>query len=209
LERKFRNRAYFYGTMPRTKAFDEKVALEKAMLVFWKEGYHAASMEMLVEAMGISRSSFYDTFGDKKQLYLAALRLFQSQSQQQNAKTLAQSGPSPKAQITAVLQFSLEEALNDPDTKGCMMANATAEMATADADVYKFLKENACALESFFTQLIQLGQEIGQFNPAFDSATAANYLVNYIHGMRLVCKTKPDPQKMRQGLELVLAGLCK
>jgi TetR/AcrR family transcriptional regulator, transcriptional repressor for nem operon len=195
--------------MPRVKEFDEKIALEKAMQVFWKEGYHAASMEVLVNAMGISRSSFYDTFGDKKQLYLAALKLFQSQSQQQNAKVLAQSAHSPKAQITTVLQLSLEEALSDPETKGCMMANATAEMATSDPDVCSLLQNNNCALENFFIQLIKAGQSIGEFHSEIDPTAAANYLINYIHGMRLVSKTKPDPQKMRLGLELVLGGLCK
>ena len=59
--------------MARTKTFDPSVALEQAMAVFWLKGYEATSMQDLVEAMGINRASLYATFGDKRQLFLAAI----------------------------------------------------------------------------------------------------------------------------------------
>jgi TetR/AcrR family transcriptional regulator, transcriptional repressor for nem operon len=193
--------------MARAKAFDETVALEKAMQVFWKKGYNATSMEELVTAMGINRASLYDTFGDKKQLYLSALRRFQQNSQKQNATAVALGGHSPRAQLVAILEASLSEALQDPEQKGCMMANATAEMAVLDHDIYQFVRSNICTLEVFFEKLIQEGQAVGEFKAALDPAVAANFLINYVHGMRLVSKTKPDPIRMQQGLKLALNGL--
>ncbi|HEU4769480.1 MAG TPA: helix-turn-helix domain-containing protein, partial [Pyrinomonadaceae bacterium] len=59
--------------MARHKEFDRDEALQKAMEVFWARGYRAASMQNLVEHMGINRQSLYDTFGDKHSLYLQAL----------------------------------------------------------------------------------------------------------------------------------------
>lgn len=193
--------------MARSKAFDEVETLEKAMHVFWKKGYHATSMEDLVSAMGISRASLYDTYGDKKQLYMAALKLFQSQSQRQNSRAVAASGNSPKAQLMAVLQTSLEETLADPDQRGCMMANATAELAILDEDVCQFAQGNICAVEAFFEKLLRAGQEQGEFRPDFDPGVAATFLLNYVHGMRIVSKTKPDADKMRMGLALAVQGL--
>ena len=56
--------------MPRPKEFSPDDAIEKAMQVFWHKGYEATSMEDLLTAMDLNRGSLYDTFGDKRQLFL-------------------------------------------------------------------------------------------------------------------------------------------
>ena len=57
----------------RPREFDTEQALERAMEVFWADGYEAASVQTLLDAMGINRGSMYDTFGDKHALFLAAI----------------------------------------------------------------------------------------------------------------------------------------
>jgi TetR/AcrR family transcriptional regulator, transcriptional repressor for nem operon len=193
--------------MPRNKAFQEDNALEKAMHVFWKKGYNATSMEDLVTAMGINRASLYDTFGDKKQLYMAALRQFQSDSQSQNSKILTQKSLSPKAQLTAILENQLEQSLQDAEQKGCMIANATAEMALLDNEVCQFVTQNKCAVEALFEKLIEDGQAKGEFYPQITPQYGAAFLVNFLNGMRVVSKTKPDEQTMRESLALALSVL--
>src|ERR1700721_991383 len=64
--------------MARPKEFDRDRALKKAMDVFWQQGYEATSTDDLVRAIGIGRQSMYDTFGDKHQLYVEALRLYEA-----------------------------------------------------------------------------------------------------------------------------------
>ena len=51
--------------MARSKEFEENEVLDKAMKLFWEQGYEKTSMTDLVEHMGIHRRSLYDTFGDK------------------------------------------------------------------------------------------------------------------------------------------------
>ena len=63
--------------MARPKGFDPAVALDRAAAVFWENGYAATSVQDLVDRMGINRFSLYDTFGDKRALYLAALDHYQ------------------------------------------------------------------------------------------------------------------------------------
>lgn len=69
--------------MARTKQFDEAEVLELAVSQFWKKGYNATSMQDLVDTLGLSRSSIYDTYTDKRQLFLASLDKYAQQSSAQ------------------------------------------------------------------------------------------------------------------------------
>ncbi len=66
--------------MARPKAFNEEEALAAAMEVFWRNGYERASLDVLLQGMGISKQSLYDTFGDKRALYLKALAHYREQT---------------------------------------------------------------------------------------------------------------------------------
>lgn len=66
--------------MARIREFNEDQALHQAMLLFWKKGYEATSIPDLLQVMGISRSSLYDTFSDKQTLYIAALEHYKKVS---------------------------------------------------------------------------------------------------------------------------------
>src|ERR1700748_1008212 len=57
----------------RPREFDREAALQAAMLVFWRKGFSAASMNDLCEAMGIRSPSLYAAFGSKEALYLEAI----------------------------------------------------------------------------------------------------------------------------------------
>lgn len=193
--------------MARPKAFNESEALEKAIQVFWKKGFNATSMEDLVVGMGINRASLYDTFGDKKQLYMAALLQFQRIGQRQNGTILTRTILTPKEKIRAILETQLEQSLLDPDHKGCFLANATAEMALQDPDVQRFVCQNIEMVEAAFEKLILDGQQIGDIRADLDARFAASFLTNYLHGLRIISKTVPDPEKMRAGLRMALGLL--
>ena len=193
--------------MPRNKAFEEKEVLEKAMNVFWKKGYNATSMEDLVSGMGINRASLYDTFGDKKQLYMATLKYYQSQSNQNAKAIIAQNAPSPKAQLIAVCTFLMDDSLDTDTPRGCLLANATSEMALLDADICQFATQNVHSFEQTFEILIREGQAKGEFKTTTPPQYAATFLSNFLYGIRTDSKTKPDAVKMRESLALALSVL--
>ena len=64
--------------MARSKEFNEEEALDKAMEIFWKQGYEKTSIQDLVDQMGIHRRSLYDTFGDKHSLFVQTLERYES-----------------------------------------------------------------------------------------------------------------------------------
>ena len=60
----------------RPLSFDREAALEKAMLAFWESGYETTSISDLTAAMGVTAPSIYAAFGDKKRLFLEAMRRY-------------------------------------------------------------------------------------------------------------------------------------
>jgi TetR/AcrR family transcriptional repressor of nem operon len=66
--------------MARYKNFDKQETLEKAMDIFWQKGYHATSVQDLIDGLCINRASMYDTYGDKHQLFLDTLIEYKSRN---------------------------------------------------------------------------------------------------------------------------------
>ena len=60
----------------RPRSFNESAALEKAIQVFWSKGYDGVTVDDLVAGMGVGRPSLYSIFGDKRTLFLRALRAY-------------------------------------------------------------------------------------------------------------------------------------
>src|SRR5260370_2070697 len=119
--------------MARPKEFDRGIAGERAMSVFWSKGYAATSTDDLLQAMKIGRQSMYDTFGDKRSLYVEALERYQLESVAGHIKRL-RSVASPLAGIEALLVgvISLDRATRE---RGCMGVGAISEFGNADTDL--------------------------------------------------------------------------
>jgi len=56
--------------MPRPKEFIPDEALDKAMQVFWRNGYEATSIKNLLSVMDLNCGSLFDPFDDTRQPFL-------------------------------------------------------------------------------------------------------------------------------------------
>src|ERR1700755_3244285 len=108
--------------MPRNKEFNEDEVLNKAKDLFRKNGYNGTSMDDLVQATGLSRSSIYDTFGDKHGLFLKSLDQYRNEQQCTMEQQTAQSD-SPKKKIRAIFDYYIKDILADKDGNGCLLIN--------------------------------------------------------------------------------------
>src|SRR5210317_1687253 len=103
------------------KRFDRDAVLEKAMLVFWEQGYEATGMTGLLEQVGIGRQSLYDTFGDKRSLFIESLNhYFRTRIGPMLAQLRAPG--SPRANLLQTFQLA-EKNLTADDFQGCMIGN--------------------------------------------------------------------------------------
>ena len=130
------------------KQFDPDEALGKAMQLFWAKGYAATGMAELQERMGIGRKSLYDTFGNKRQLFIKALRLYSDSVVRQIFSELNKEG-SPLGNVRRVMR-TLQEQHPMPESMGCLLGVRMAQCRTNDAEMADILRRHIKGVEEDF-----------------------------------------------------------
>ncbi|MDW8851967.1 TetR/AcrR family transcriptional regulator [Flavobacterium sp. MMLR14_040] len=174
--------------MARTKEFNEDQALDKAIEIFWHKGYNGTSAQDLVTHLGLSRSSLYDTFGDKQKLFAQSLLRYQKQSQDQVVKLLDES-VNVKETLHDIFKQAIIESLEDRITKGCFMVNSSVELAMHDEEIAKIVKNNSQTMEEVFTKAVQKGQVAGHISKGTDARVLARFIFNNYYGIRVLART--------------------
>src|SRR5215469_4315288 len=126
--------------MARQKEFDPERALAKAMSLFWRMGYENSSLEALMKEMGIARQSLYDTFGDKRALYLKAMAHYRDQTNSQMQKMLNEI-PSVRDGFASLL-YGLAAETREQHERGCLLLSANLQRDPKDAVIRDFLRDN-------------------------------------------------------------------
>lgn len=118
--------------MPRPRSFDRDDALEAALGLFWAKGYEATSLADLTRAMGLSKSSLYDTFGDKHTLFLAAFDRYADTRLGPALAMLEDTSRPARIRLEAFLRRFITIKVRDGDRRGCMIGNTAVELAPHD-----------------------------------------------------------------------------
>jgi TetR/AcrR family transcriptional repressor of nem operon len=166
------------------KQFDPEVALEKAMEVFWAQGYEAASLTELLECMKIGRKSLYDTFGNKRSLFLKALEHYAQTVLKSIREQLSAPG-SPLANLEQVLQ-TMQTTHAASGSKGCMIGTNIADFSTADEEMAAILRGYLKQLEDAYYKAVTRAQAVGELSSSIDARDAARMLLCSTQGMALV-----------------------
>ena len=117
----------------RPLSFDRQAALQKAMLTFWRHGYETTSVSDLTQVMGITAPSLYTAFGDKKRLFLAAVRLYAQPPEDLQAQLDA--APTARMAVQQMLTAAAHGFTGEGTPPGCLLASATATGSTGAAQV--------------------------------------------------------------------------
>ncbi len=192
--------------MARTKDFDEKEVLDKAIQLFWNKGFNATSMQDLVEGLGISRSSMYATYGDKHALFLAALGRYKEIASARLAE-VSKSAPTAKAAIKDLLAFTTSEIIKDKQHKGCFLVNAAVENAPHDKAINTVVCENDKQIEDVFFSAIKRGQADGEIPNKHDARALARFIINAIKGIRVAAKSGTDKKVLEDIVGVTLSVL--
>ncbi|KZY28250.1 MULTISPECIES: TetR/AcrR family transcriptional regulator [unclassified Oleiphilus] len=125
--------------MGRKLAFDADRVLHKAMKLFWLKGYEATSMQDLVDELGINRFSVYNTFGDKKEIFIKVLMHYRKTVLAYLLAPLKSDKPA-RQRLDDYFVLLLEQLQSEAGSLGCMMQNTGLSQISKDADVRSVLK---------------------------------------------------------------------
>jgi TetR/AcrR family transcriptional regulator, transcriptional repressor for nem operon len=192
--------------MPKTKQFDEAAVLDKARDVFWKKGYNGSSMNELVKATGLSRSSIYDSFGDKHGLYTKTLQHYQ-ESQRKMMLEAMPAHLSARKKIAWLFNNNIAESLGDRQRKGCFILNTTTELANVDNSMNRFVNSNMEAMEELFYLMVKEGQAAGDIGKRFIARALARNLFSSFSGLKVIGQTKPDKASLEEIVKVALSVL--
>jgi TetR/AcrR family transcriptional repressor of nem operon len=191
--------------MARPKTFDRDTALKVAMEVFWAKGFAGASAEDLTQAMGIGRQSLYDTFGDKKRLYLEALERYSTEQLSQHGRTL--NGPGRPAENLKALLVAFAEQSEDLRRLGCFGLNAICEFGQDDPDVQRVSDTQGRVQDDAFRRLVKAGQAAGDFDAGIEVGAAARLLAVTLAGMKIQARAGATAPELREVAELMVDRL--
>jgi TetR/AcrR family transcriptional repressor of nem operon len=192
--------------MARTKDFDEDEVLKKAINLFWLKGYNATSMQDLVDGLGISRSSLYDTYGDKHTLFIKALESYQCANSKQMC-SIINSDKQAKETIRKLLEMVIDELISDEAQKGCFMVNAEVEVAPHDEQVSQIVCANDQQIEEAFYIVIKKGQENGEIKNPQDARALARFIFNTVKGIQVTAKSSSDKAVFEDIIKMALSVL--
>ena len=168
--------------MGRTKEYDRRGVLNRAISVFWKKGFEATSMSELVKTTGLNSASLYKEFGNKEGLYETALEEYRERELEPFIRPLIDE-PNMKG-IEAFLKGVVKNATN-PDFTGCLMMNTLAEKEVVSAGAVRRVEKFCTRLETILEGAIRGAQKSGEIPAKKDPVALAHYLLCLIQGMVL------------------------
>ncbi|AZQ43085.1 TetR/AcrR family transcriptional regulator [Nonlabens ponticola] len=189
--------------MPRVETFNREQVLEAAMQTFWAHGYQATSMQQLVDATGLNRSSLYNSFGDKMDLYKASLKHYMNGTQQQFTAAIEQAAH-PLEAIRNIFYMFLPEI--QTDSRGCMSMSCKSEL-NADVSIKAFLENTQEQSLLMFEKLVRDGQESGVINKDKSSREYAWHVFNAFQGYRMTGILVKDINVLKGIIDLNLSVL--
>src|SRR6266404_7718399 len=191
--------------MARPREFDREEVLEEAIKVFADHGFGGTSTDVLLKAMGISRQSMYDTFGDKRRLYLEALQRYSAGSVSEIIRSL-NTGPSPLKGLEAAL-VAFASRPRAETALCCMGVSSTCEFGRSDPEGAVANDVSAQTLQAALKRVIADGKASGEVSSDVDARTAALFIGVTLSGMKVAARGGVSASTLRDIARMAIRSL--
>jgi TetR/AcrR family transcriptional repressor of nem operon len=192
-------------TIGRPTEFDRQAALEKAMGLFWRNGYEATGLTDLTKEMGIGRQSLYNAFGDKHSLFVEAIKHYSSRNTQPLIGIL-QSPGSGVSNIRKTLEAAVS-FMTSGDCCGCLVTNSIVELAPHDEEVAEVVRSALNRMEKAFKEAVDRAVESGEISADVDTQAMARFLNNTLHGIVVMGKASASKAALKDVVKIALSKL--
>jgi AcrR family transcriptional regulator len=186
----------------RPLGFDREAALRHAMLLFWRHGYESTSVNDLIHAMGITPPSLYTAFGDKKQLFLEAVRLYTSGPV--TSESIIDQAPSSREAAAGLLHAAAAGFTGKGTPAGCLLASSAISCSRAAEDVQGALARIRMKIERRLRDKILQDQQMGTLPQAPGADALAGHVMAVIQGMSTLARDGATRKKLLAVSEVAL-----
>ncbi|MFB6844633.1 TetR/AcrR family transcriptional regulator [Streptomyces sp. NPDC056373] len=196
--------------MARPRMFDEERALDAAMHTFWKKGYEATSTQDLCDATGLGRSSVYNTFKSKHDLFERALSRYIDTMTTAQLAVLEDGRLNGADRVRTLFTMVIDgdaEHRTEGRSIGCLTVNTTVELATRDADAARMLERDTARRLAALRAVVEEGRRDGSITSTRDTGALARFLNAAIAGMRISGQGGADRAAMESIAEVTLDAL--
>ncbi|GED58662.1 TetR/AcrR family transcriptional regulator [Brevibacillus formosus] len=193
--------------MARSKEFDTTLVLHKAMEVFGHYGYEGASLQNLLDGLGIARQSLYDTYGTKRDLFLLAVKHYASEKMTAVISYLERPG-SVKESIAEIFREIVTVLKDESRCKECFILLSAIDQVPHDTEIADFFRDDMARLEeAFYTALVR-AQEQGELGHREKNLRAlAQYLNHARYALTQAAKLTTNPEVLDHILTVTLSTL--
>lgn len=170
----------------RPLSFDREAALHQAMLLFWRHGYEATSLNDLTAALGVKPSSIYAVFGDKKHLFLETVGRYLSGPV--TAETIIAQASDAREAARDLLRASAQGFTGADTPAGCLLASAAISCSNAASDVKEALAAIRRTIEASLMDKIVSSVSAGLLPPDTNAMALAGLTMAVIQGMSTLAR---------------------
>lgn len=186
--------------------FNPEVALNAAMLLFWRKGYESTSLLDLLTAMGLSKSSFYQAFKSKHRLFQLSIQHYQNELSE-NLQMQMKLADSSRDFLENLFRNVASETSGPDARRGCLLMNTANEFAQTDSEIAGLVAGSIEHLTNIFEQAILQAQDEDKISKDKDARSLAIYLVSSMSGLKNMVKAGADRETIKRIVDNVLSVL--
>lgn len=190
----------------RPATFSREGAVERAMHLFWRDGYLAVTARDLANAMNIQRSSFYNTFGSKQNVFEEALQAYSRIAPDAGLEHIQPGQPVIPAIVDTLRELCRIRAA-DKEARGCLVCNSVAELVGVDAELGPALDAVIKHRIAVMKRLLQQAADNGEFEPSAAVQDLAGAFVSFLLGINVISKTIRSEDELWSICRIFLLGI--
>ena len=191
--------------MSRSKSYDKEIVLEKAMEVFWNYGYEATSVRMLEKEMGINQFSIYNSFSNKKNLFIESLKKYREFVKINYFNDLCNEEARLENLKLFFMQFEKSIRKND-FIKGCLVVNTASEFGNKDPEIIAEIDRYFNFIKQMIMNVLSNSLKAGDISPSSDLDKISNYLLGIMQGLSVGAKVLNQNQ-INDFIETAFSGI--
>lgn len=165
----------------RPRAFNTDIALDQALLLFWRKGYLGTSLTDLTEAMGINRPSLYAAFGNKETLFRKALDRYRDRHTAYLRDALEE--PTARRVSERLMQGAVDLVTHPDHPSSCLITQSLLTCADPDDPLRQELVERQVASEMAIRDRFERAISEGDLPPDTDPAILARFVLTVNAGL--------------------------